>query len=631
MRSTPRHLLLVATSALIAVPAGATAQMVPVVHVDRAVTRTASFLRGGIHGVVTDELGHPLKAVAVSAQGSDLNFAMTDSSGRFAFRDLSPGTYWVRAQLSGYTRSPREVVMVRPAYETPLDIRLRRADEDADDEHGPTVVAAGFGAAEAQPAEPAVADEVSGGDTEAGSLAWRLKHLRRSVLREEGTRVIAEADRDSDLFLPAALYEVVETSARLAASLFVDSPLSGQVRLLTTGSFDSPAELFSGSAPAHSVAYFALQAPDGEWAVQGVMSPGDVSSWIVAGSYAVDVAPSHDVNVALSYGTQRYDGGNPAALAAVSDGRRNAGSVGASDRWTVGERLSVTYGAQYARYDYLEQQNLFSPSASVGVSPARGTWVRASLRQQMTAPGAEEFSPSAALNLFGPPERTFSPVGAAAVLRPERTRAASLSLERELGSFLVAVRRFEERVQDQPMTLFGRFDASGLRTDLGHYYIAGAGGLDIGGWSVELTRPVGSRVRGGMKYSVTDASFAASSRLDVRPRVALDRPSSTRAHDITGLIDTDVPETATRVTAAYRINTGFARLDETGLGLGLDGRFDVQVRQALPFLATRVGEWEVVVGVRNMFHDRGEGASHYDELLVVRPPKRVVGGVSVKF
>ena len=39
----------------------------------------------------------------------------------------------------------------------------------------------------------------------------------------------------------------------------------------------------------------------------------------------------------------------------------------------------------------------------------------------------------------------------------------------------------------------------------------------------------------------------------------------------------------------------------------------------------------MLVAVRNMFRDDVLDASVYDELLVVRPPKRVVGGLTVKF
>ena len=60
-------------------------------------------------------------------------------------------------------------------------------------------------------------------------------------------------------------------------------------------------------------------------------------------------------------------------------------------------------------------------------------------------------------------------------------------------------------------------------------------------------------------------------------------------------------------------------------------RFDVQVNQALPFLNFTGAQWEMLVAVRNLFRDDLLDASVYDELLVVRPPKRVVGGVTVRF
>jgi hypothetical protein len=62
----------------------------------------------------------------------------------------------------------------------------------------------------------------------------------------------------------------------------------------------------------------------------------------------------------------------------------------------------------------------------------------------------------------------------------------------------------------------------------------------------------------------------------------------------------------------------------------MDARFDVQVNQALPFGLAGT-KWEVLVGLRNLFRDAHDGGSIYDELLVVRPPKRVIGGFLVRF
>jgi hypothetical protein len=56
----------------------------------------------------------------------------------------------------------------------------------------------------------------------------------------------------------------------------------------------------------------------------------------------------------------------------------------------------------------------------------------------------------------------------------------------------------------------------------------------------------------------------------------------------------------------------------------------VQVNQALPGSLAGT-KWEVLFGVRNLFRDPAQAGSIYDELLVVRPPTRVVGGVLVRF
>jgi hypothetical protein len=41
--------------------------------------------------------------------------------------------------------------------------------------------------------------------------------------------------------------------------------------------------------------------------------------------------------------------------------------------------------------------------------------------------------------------------------------------------------------------------------------------------------------------------------------------------------------------------------------------------------------WEMLLAVRNFFHDATSTQSLYDELLVVSPPKRIVGGVTLHF
>ena len=166
---------------------------------------------------------------------------------------------------------------------------------------------------------------------------------------------------------------------------------------------------------------------------------------------------------------------------------------------------------------------------------------------------------------------------------------------------------------------------------MGHYYVANAGSLGADGWALRLSS-TGKRVRGSIDYSVTRARWL--DRGDMAD-IAAWAPAAIRyatedLHDVTTSVATEIPETATRVFVFYKINTGYTRSDTSQLRPGLDARFDVQINQALPFElgGTR---WEVLLGLRNLFRDPNDPASVYDELLVVRPPKRVVGGFLVRF
>ena len=55
------------------------------------------------------------------------------------------------------------------------------------------------------------------------------------------------------------------------------------------------------------------------------------------------------------------------------------------------------------------------------------------------------------------------------------------------------------------------------------------------------------------------------------------------------------------------------------------------MQQTLPFAPFGDSDWEVLVDVRNLLREQTAGASVYDDLLVVNPPKQFVGGLVVHF
>jgi hypothetical protein len=588
----------------------------------------SAMLSGAIKGVVSDEGGGPLSGAMVSALGTTMAMTVTDANGRFSLEKLPPGDYTLRAHLAGFAASRRENVRVgvMPASIYRLQLhRLENAVATTGTAEGVTtrpILAAGFGLPSVESGDATTSDP----DHPHTDTAWRLRHLTRSILKDSSSVVVVENDdtmpSDGSMF---------GRNISAVASFFADLPFTGEVNLLTTGAF-APGHLFSGDTLPRGVAYLAIGAPTGagDWALRAAMSQGDLSSWIVAGSFASKREGIHTYDLAWSYSTQEYQGGNPLALAAVSDGNRNVGEISAIDRWTVGPGVTFHYGGRYARYDYLEQPALFSPRVGLALEPTKSTRVTAELAQRMIAPGAEEFLAPAIAGPWLPPERTFSALGGGD-LRVERARDLDVLVEHDFGVYSFGVRRFFQGVDNQAMTIFGMRAPDGTRS-VGHYYVAGAGSVDVDGWGVRLSSNASKRVSGSVDYSLSHGRWSSFGEISRgRPWLAnLTRPQDEDMHDLTTSFQTAIPETATRVFVLYKLNSGYARRNAALSETGLDARFDVQVNQALPFGLGNT-KWEVLVGVRNLFRDPNDPASVYDELLVVRPPKRVVGGFLVRF
>jgi hypothetical protein len=527
-----------------------------------------------------------------------------------------------------------------------LSFRLALAPDPA----AAPVLAAGVGAprraesADGRDGGTAVKDDVpepGDRDTE-GETAWRLIHARRSVLKS--------ASIPDDLFASNAPPSVrapfdyasraAETSVRLAASFLTETTFSGEVNLLTTGLFESPRDLFSSNLMSRGIAYVSLSAPAGDkadWTVRGAFTQADISAWIVAGSYATRPEAAHARRFGVSYSTQRYDGGNPLALSEVTDGSRNVGEIYAFDTIDVLPGVSLTYGADYAQYDYLQGRNLISPSAELVMAPSRDFEISGRISRRALAPGAEEFLPPSETGIWLPPQRTFSSIEPGRALTAEHTFNAELGIKRRLGATTVGIRGFHQRVDDQLMTLFGADLPDLPEATLGHYFVGSAGDAKATGGAASIEGDVGGRIHGSVEYSLTSARLRLDD--DLRYVVFMSpntgQPYAERIQEVAARIEAQVPETATSVLLLYRVGNAFAHGTQNNAGTttrrGIDSRFDVQIRQSLPFMDFRTARWEMLVAVRNFFRESARDQSIYDELLVVRPPKRIVGGLTMLF
>ena len=611
----------------------------------RPVTHIASIAAGSIQGTVQDEKGAPVVGATVSALGASSAFAVSDRSGRFEMRTLSPGPYLLRAHLAGFVASRGQVIDVRPSARASSAIALRHVNT-ANAPASYPVLAAGAAAAPDAPI-PAPAPDPSAAptagvpsDDDHGELAWRLRHARRTILKDATLPqdMVAADDAPSNRngFGGQNIFgRVTNSSARLASNFFAATPFSGQVNLLTTGSFDTPKQLFSQDNFAHNTAYLALGAPVGEhadWTVRAALTQGDIASWIVAGEYTTRAPAQHRYDIGLSYSTQRYEGGNVAALRDVTDGSRNAGALYAFDTFSIAPMLTLTYGARYARYDYLEGGSLISPRVALTFEPADHFRVSTMMSSRAVAPGAEEFMPRIDSGMLLPPQRTFSSIVAGRPFEAERTNHMEVEIERDIASATVSLRAFRQHVSDQIVTLFG-VNTQDAPAAVGHYFLGNVGDVDASGLSAGIRAAIAGRVHGAVEYSMTRARVTSP---DLGYMLVFEPSSPGRErdhiHDLATSIETEVPETSTRVVVLYRVSNAFARASALpSQATALDARFDVQVRQSLPFMDFSNAKWEMLVAVRNFFRETAPDQSIYDELLVVRPPKRIVGGLTLKF
>lgn len=608
----------------------------------QATTLLASAHPGAIQGVVLGQDGRPLSGAMVSALGSTVAFALTGRDGRFNLDALPLGTYTVRVHLDGFVPSRRQMVEVRGQRPSVVAVAMLPQAAPAAAKRT-TVMLAGLSPFDAVPVSLGAsrsdgrAKDDEAADHDHSEAAWRLRHLKRSVLKTVETPVALDpADEPADE--GSALGRSFASAVRFSSGPLADSPLTGQIDFVTTGSLDGEQGVGTPNAlPAASVAYAVLGASLGQWAewdVRGAVRQGELGSWFLAGTFSGRAAGSHRFTGGLAYGTQRLERGNLMGRAAIQSGSRAVGAVYGVDEWTVNSRLALTYGMAYAWQDYVASGGLLSPRLSATLFPAGQVRVRASVSRHAVAPGSEELIPAVAPGggLWLPVQRSFSSWSGPDGFQVQRTDHFEMAVERVRDDVVMVFRTFYQRVDDQMGVLFAQPTASRPAASLGHYYVTAVGDVSARGWSVSLSRPILPGVRGFVDYSQTTSKWLGNSAGAGQPLIrGGGRSSSERFYDLTTSLQTDIPWTATRVYVLYRLNNAFASEDASSLNDGLDARFDIQVNQSLPFLAFTAADWEVLLAVRNLFHDTMSERSVFDELLVVRPPTRVVGGVRVRF
>ncbi len=604
----------------------------------RLLVEEAASLGGLVRGVVRDDAGRAIgDASVVALGGAPLPVvAKSDATGQFTLA-LAPGEYVLRATRVGYVSTYREAVKIQRRTEIERTIVLLRREPGS---RGRVLLASSG----AEPADaPAPEDEPgqidSSGDGSAsdpghGEAAWRLRHLTPTALRDVADAALPrEGLADAYHPHPSFVDWVMGESARAAASFFTNTSFTGQVNFLTTSTLGSAGSWLPAELP-HGIAYISVGAPvgsSGDWTVRGAMSASALASWVVLGEYSARSDQPHAFRAGVSYSSQPTTAGNLTA-STLNEPVRSVGGIYAYDRWHIDPAVELDYGLRLDRYDYVSDAEFLSPQLGVRLALLPGTHLTLAGADHSLAPGADEFLPPvSATGLWLPPERTFSPLLSGASFRAERVRDLQVGVEQRLTESadgpVVAVRRFRQSARDQIATIFGLDTQSA-----GNYYVATPGSVSAVGWIVRVSGPLVPHLNGSVQYTTSDADwtadFEAGEIVAMAPELV--RPGRERLHDVVTSMSTLIPETSTKLAVAYRITAATAGRAAVPLPSNA-GRFNVEVRQALPLRLTRTSRTDLVVVVRNLFRDPADPGSLYDEVLTVAPPLRVMGGVQVRF
>ena len=192
------------------------------------VTHVASIAPGSIQGIVQDETARRSPAPWCRRSARTTAFAVTDRSGRFELRTLSPGPYLRPRALVRLRRVARPDR--RGAAERARVVVHRAAARRRGVRRSTPVLAAGIGAVP-MPAAPAPTPIRRRGrerrprstNDDHSEIAWRLRHARRGILKDvDGARRARRrrhaAGRER-LRRPDVFGRVVGSPARLAVEL----------------------------------------------------------------------------------------------------------------------------------------------------------------------------------------------------------------------------------------------------------------------------------------------------------------------------------------------------------------------------------------------------------------------------
>jgi hypothetical protein len=424
-----------------------------------------------------------------------------------------------------------------------------------------------------------------------------LRQRRRSVLNDRD-----DADRSS-------VAEALESDLEL-------SGFNGRVELLTLPSSPQSGRATAGSMPggAGLVRLSGHLTDDLSFALMGLAAESAATTWRAGAEFELAAGDRNRIEVGAVYGARSNATNAPLGFGLDID-RRSVGAFRVVHAMKVFDTVTTRAGGRFYDAPFLRSSRTLDPEFSVLIEEPEvenkgRSYLRFDFIGDTLFPGLEVVTGESDVIALSEGLPIFARDFAA-----QRTwnRAAALGY-REAGT------RMEARLQDQIVTHALLVHPSSMA---GAPYVGNGARnrVQIGSVLFEKTFG-GGQAQAGFEYGY--GHFAADRA----------HPGRTRDfHQLTTRFDAYLRRTGTGLAIFHRFHEGASVSNYEGdtRPRMRAQRYFVELRQDVPWVPSMLGaDMDLLVSLRNVYYDDVD-RRNVDEFAVTAPPRRVTGGIRVKF
>jgi hypothetical protein len=568
----------------------------------KAIAKSGSYVTGNI----TSKAGHPIRDVIVRIfqeikDGKAITIARSDARGFFRSANLTPGTYFLQISHQGYESVKTARFVIDPGRSVSLDIALQEFlgyvsnDDDPRNWNLKTVIRS-------------TSDRRLIFRNAPGKTAVASSETRESPFSRSGAMRIASG---TPLRGESIIAQPQASQNGVSSTFAYTEPISERSRMIFTGQLDF----------------------------------GSGSFWRVRDTFNYRPDENHDYRISVGYGRMNtyYPGSSSISSQLVSEesGVPEIGvqtlALGMEGTTKFLDLLAIKYGFDYSRLSYGMSKSLFYPSVQILLTPFDGWSFQTSFTsRRMRDINSVVLPDGEVLNLSEPTLITM--VGNRVSM--SQVKHSEVAAQRILApNTAVEVAVFQDNTQGPGLPLM--ITAVTPAGQNSHVIEMNEDLFNQRGMRVTVRQRILDSLNGSLAYVYGDTIDISNIEEPLSSQKLEEALTSymlqSTQHSITGRLTAILPITKTNVLATIRWYPGnpLTPVDwfSDRMDIGTKST-NFEIRQAIPlpeFFGT-VGQWEIMLNMRNVLNQGREHLPAEDgEIVLNRNPRSLRFGVNLSF